>query len=53
VNSSYLSGIGGVPAGVDGAPAVEVAITYQTIPLIPLPFMRRDFTFMRRAQMRL
>ena len=53
VSSSYLSGVSGVPAGVDGDPAVEVSITYQTIPMIPLPFLRGNYTFTRRVQMRL
>jgi len=53
VTSNYLSGISGAPLGVDGDPAVEVSVNYQTIPMIPLPFLRGNYAFTRRVQMRL
>jgi len=38
--------------GVDGAPASEVAVTYQTDQLIPIPgLLMGKFTVTRRAQM--
>lgn len=41
-------------AGVDGLPAVEVAVTYTTIPLIPIPgLVQNQLTITRVVQTRL
>ena len=53
VNSSYLTGVSPVAAGVDGEPAVEVSVTYQSMSLIPLPFLRGNYAFTRRVEMKL
>lgn len=38
--------------GVDGSPASQVSVTYQTIPLIPIPGLMGQMTITRTAQMR-
>lgn len=39
-------------AGPDGAPASQVSVTYQTLPLFPLPGLMGQMTITRTAQMR-
>lgn len=43
-----------VPAGsaVDGAPASRVSVTYQTIPMFPIPGLMGRMTLTRTAEMR-
>lgn len=38
--------------GVDGAPASSVSVTYQSVPLIPIPGLMGQLTMTRTAQMR-
>jgi Flp pilus assembly protein TadG len=39
--------------GVDGAQASQVTVTYQTIPMFPIPGVTGQYTLSRTAQMRL
>jgi len=39
--------------GVDGSPASSVAVTYQTVPLIPIPGLAKQLTITRTVKMRL
>lgn len=39
--------------GADGAPASSVSVTYQTVPLIPIPALTSQLTMTRTVQMRL
>jgi Flp pilus assembly protein TadG len=43
----------GVPAGVDGAPATSVSVTYQSGTLIPIPLLTGQLTVTRTVQMRM
>ena len=48
-----LDGLDGRPLGVDGARASEVAVTYQTVTMIPIPGMvAKQFNITRTVQMR-
>lgn len=38
--------------GVDGAPASQVSVTYQTVPLFPIPGLMGQMTITRTAQVR-
>jgi hypothetical protein len=40
-------------AGADGQPASEVAVTYETVPMMPIPGLGNKLTITRVAQMRL
>lgn len=43
-----------IDPGVDGAPASRLAVTYQTIPMIPIPgLMAMNFRFTRVVEMRI
>lgn len=41
-----------VASGPDGAPASQVTVTYQTVPLIPIPGLMGQMTITRTAEMR-
>ena len=48
-----LDGAGGRPLGVDGGPATEVAVRYETVGLIPIPgIMAKQLSMTRVVQMR-
>jgi Flp pilus assembly protein TadG len=40
-----------INAGLDGNPATLVTVTYQTIPLLPIPFLPGQITLVRSAEM--
>ena len=52
VQARLLSGVSGVPFGADGTPATEVAVTYQSPQLFPLPGMMGRMTITRVVQMK-
>jgi Flp pilus assembly protein TadG len=41
-----------IPMDQDGDPASQVAVTYQTVPLIPIPGLMGQMTITRKAQMK-
>jgi len=42
-----------IASGADGMPASQVSVTYQSIPMIPIPGLMGQMTITRTAQMRL
>jgi hypothetical protein len=53
VRARALDGLGGRPLGVDGRPATEVSVTYQTITMIPIPgLLAASLNTTRTVQMR-
>ena len=54
VRARALDGVGGRPLGVDGRPAAEVSVTYQTITMIPIPgLLAASLNMTRTVQMRI
>ena len=41
-----------IASGPDNAPAAQVSVTYQTVPLFPIPGLMGQMTITRTAQMR-
>jgi len=54
VQARALDGLNGRPLGVDGRPAAEVSVTYQTITMIPIPgLLASSLNTTRTVQMRI